>query len=845
MSDIRKTFNFRTGVQVDDETFIVRGSQVGIGTTIPTEALDVRGNAKVVGVLTATNVDISAGISTFGDVKVGTGISISASSGVITATKFVGNGSLLTNLPTSPWTQYNQTYNGATVVSIAKDLGHVGVGTTNASSNFQVGANPYDLISIGVGIKSTGNARFSGIVTASQFVGDLTGGISNLIAGGISTFTDDVNFYGQSGITSFRWDKSQNRLEFLDWTKVAFGLNNDLEIYHDMSLSSQNDSNGNTVVDGDWTSVIRESGTGGLVFKSDGGNGPGAFQFFDAGWRPLLKLHSGTQARAVLHYAGAEVLTTAREGISVTGITSSTNLKISGVSTISQLAIGDPVASATMPITVGSNNNVFLGTKYNTGTGGATVFLQHSGSNTIGVNTSINVNDEIGSIEYRAWAGNTVISRAARINAVADAAKTATAVKSALTFETNSGGITGTAEERVRISNVGYVGINSTSPRTHLEVAGITSTSELNVVGLSTFVEQVSATSVNVSGIVTASSFVGALTGNVTGNVTGNLTGNITGNTSGTAGGLTGTPDITVDDLIATKVGVNTATAAKQLHVYDDSNDVIRVNSNKDGAYVSFVDETGNWQPYVGGRGNDISFGNLTNGEKVRITGIGSVGIGITLPVRPLHVVGTSTVSDTAYFGGVVNIRGNINAPDSTLNVNELSVGSINAFNVGNQARMHSTVGITTLNKLYTTGIATFMGNVSVGTTSHNQPFVVHDQTNKRFSVTSAGFVGICTNSTGLPSDIQLTVNKNAIVKRGIGIGDTTKLEALVDFSYVGAGFTADNAIAYMLPPKNDQSGINAFSRVGGGTTIPGALVYNVTTNKMQCWDSTQWRDLW
>ena len=442
MSDIRKTFNFRTGVQVDDDVFIVRGSNVGIGTTIPTESLDVRGNTKVVGILTATHVDFSAGISTFGDVKIGTGITVNASSGVITATKFVGNGSLLTNLPTSPWTQYNQTYNGATVVSISKNLGHVGVGTTNASSNFQVGANPYDNVSFGVGISSVGNARFSGVVTATNFVG----GISNLIAGGISTFIEDVNFYGQSGITSFRWDKSQNRLEFLDHTKVAFGLNNDLEIYHDMSLSSQNDSNGNTVVDGDWTSVIRESGTGGLVFKSDGGNGPGAFQFFDAGWRPLLKLHSGTQARAVLHYGGLEVLTTAKEGISVTGITSSTNLKIAGVSTTSQLAIGDPVASATFPITVGSNDNAFLGTRYTTGTGGATVFLQHSGSNTIGVNTSINVNDEVGSIEYRAWAGNTVVSRAARISAVVDAAKTATAVKSALIFETNSGSLAGTAE---------------------------------------------------------------------------------------------------------------------------------------------------------------------------------------------------------------------------------------------------------------------------------------------------------------------------------------------------------------------------------------------------------------
>ena len=297
--------------------------------------------------------------------------------------------------------------------------------------------------------------------------------------------------------------------------------------------------------------------------------------------------------------------------------------------------------------------------------------------------------------------------------------------------------------------------------------------------------------------------------------------------------------------IIANKVGINTASTSQKLYVYDTNNEVVRINTNKDGAYVSFVDETGNWQPYVGGRGNDISFGNLNNGEKVRITGIGSVGIGITLPARPLHVVGTSTITDAAYFGSTVNIRGNINAPTATLNVGTLGVGNINAFNTGNLARMHSTAGITTLNKLFVTGIATFMGNVSVGTTSHNQPFVVGETLNKRFTVTSAGFVGICTNSTGLPSDVQLTVNRNAIVKRGIGIGDTTKLEALVDFSYVGAGFTADNAIAYMIPPKNTQSGINAFSRIGGGSTQPGALVYNVTTNKMQCWDSTQWRDLW
>ena len=40
------------------------------------------------------------------------------------------------------------------------------------------------------------------------------------------------------------------------------------------------------------------------------------------------------------------------------------------------------------------------------------------------------------------------------------------------------------------------------------------------------------------TGIVTATGFVGPVTGDVTGNLTGNVTGNVTGNTSGSAGSL-------------------------------------------------------------------------------------------------------------------------------------------------------------------------------------------------------------------------------------------------------------------------------------------------------------------
>ena len=89
MANFRKSFNFRNGVQVDNDNFFVNSNGlVGIGTTIPTEFLDVRGNAVVSGVTSSTNVYIvdglevdPAGIATVGVLSV-TDINIT---GVITA----------------------------------------------------------------------------------------------------------------------------------------------------------------------------------------------------------------------------------------------------------------------------------------------------------------------------------------------------------------------------------------------------------------------------------------------------------------------------------------------------------------------------------------------------------------------------------------------------------------------------------------------------------------------------------------------------------------------------------------------------------------------------------------
>ena len=126
MANIRKTFNFREGVKVDDSVLVVAGQRVGIGSTVPTKVLDIKGDVISSGQVTVSKLVVS-GVSTFSDVNIGTGITIQASSGIITANKFFGDGATLSNLPTSQWTD---TDIGLGFTSIYNE-GNVGVGTTD------------------------------------------------------------------------------------------------------------------------------------------------------------------------------------------------------------------------------------------------------------------------------------------------------------------------------------------------------------------------------------------------------------------------------------------------------------------------------------------------------------------------------------------------------------------------------------------------------------------------------------------------------------------------------------------------------------------------------------------
>ena len=191
----------------------------------------------------------------------------------------------------------------------------IGVGVTLASSR---------------GITTTGGDLYvGGVLYADDIVGGAAGSDTEVqynnggVLGGMSelTYNDstgDITFTGNS--SNLQWDKSADALEFKDETQAKFGTNSDLKISHTKDLENQNDSNGDSVLDSiNWCSYIQESGTGPLIFKSDGGPSTGAYHFYDTAWRPILKLFSGTSARAALYWGGAQRLITDTGGIDITG----------------------------------------------------------------------------------------------------------------------------------------------------------------------------------------------------------------------------------------------------------------------------------------------------------------------------------------------------------------------------------------------------------------------------------------------------------------------------------------------------------------------------------------------
>ena len=192
MANIKKSFNFRNGIQVDEDNLLVTSTGlVAIGKTVPTEALDVIGNVVVSGV--TSSVFTQTGLLTVTTLKpteiIGAGVSIQSgiitnpsldSTGIVT---YYGDGQYLKNLPTSEWQTTNAGFNVLSIYNTKQ--GTVGIATTNPQSTLQIGNNPF-ASQIGVGIASAGNIRASGTITANVFNGSLTGNVNGNVIGNLT-----------------------------------------------------------------------------------------------------------------------------------------------------------------------------------------------------------------------------------------------------------------------------------------------------------------------------------------------------------------------------------------------------------------------------------------------------------------------------------------------------------------------------------------------------------------------------------------------------------------------------------------------------------------------------------
>ena len=804
MADIRKTFNFRDGVQVDDEVLVVRGNRVGLGTTSPDQLLDVRGNANITGVTSTVDFNVT-GVGTFNQVKVGNNIILDATSGVMTATTFKGDGSSLSNIPTSQWTNVNQS---GGITSIYND-GSVGVGTTNPANPFQVGGDPNN--GIGVGISTSGNIRASGIITATTFsgafsgnltgnvVGDVTGTASTATLANTATLAVDaqgltgnpsvsVTNVNASGVGTFptlvTTDLNTVTLKGYNSLRAPHGTTTTIVVTVATKVSGEHRYHGSGSANGfvlDGVQAPYLTLTPGRTYRfdvSDGTNVNHPLRFY-------YDVDKTTQYTTGVTVSGNAGVSGSYVEIVISDTTPSvlhymcqTHVKMGNSIQIGSNILDtehDSTVRGTLTATTFSGNLTGTGVTATTFTGalvgGVTGNVQGNltGNVTGDVQGDLtgdvtgNVTGLINSV------GVSTITRLSTTNISATGVSTFTDIDISGTadlpnvFTSGIGTFTRSFATNLNVSGISTFG-NNIVANGNLDIAGdvdIDGTTELDDVNVSSaatiFTAQISR--LNVSGITTS---------------TGGFVGNLTGNATGTSGGLSGTPNIiinnlktsgitTVGVLTATSIGIGTDSANADLQIHNASasssivigkNSAVASNNLQlrfGGGASSFSTSdsvdlinygSGNLNSFINGTSN---FNWLKGNANVlmSLTDSGNLGIGKTDPTDRLHVQGNATIT------GVTTFTGNVTM--SNLTVPILNIADVSANLVGNV----NSAGISTFRLMHIDGVGegigvggTASGNfINAGNTPLNTTFVGSGTTNfngRTFS--REGAVGIATD---------------------------------------------------------------------------------------------------
>ena len=556
MANIKKNFNFRNGVQVDDDNLLVTSTGlVGIGTTIPSEALDVRGNAIISGFTSITSGSIGVVTITTLDPTQIIGAGVSIKSGIITAqgsgiVTFFGDARFLQGMPTSQWQDVDV---GLGYTSIFNTGGNVGIATTDPRTSMQVGNN-VDAGQKGVGISSAGNINASGIISATSFVGDFTGNIVSP-----STFSGNVTLnadFDVDGHTNLDNVSIAGVTTFASATVFDGNLdiNADIDVDGHTNLDNLNVSGVSTFsgrVEGAATNNVLPFLYSNMADLPSAGSyhgavahvhSTGALYFAHAGqWWELLNVEStgkvgtGTEfyniealesdhlnITGISTFAGAIDL---NSDIDVDGHTNLDNLSVTGVSTfagnVNTTFVGASSTSFALKMGVGTteapvndiqvrkSGNAEIQITSETGIAGLTFGRETGTSNT-----------NNGELRYGGGSGFTYSS-----DTSLDLINYCTGNFNYHLSANNPGGATGNffwhkGSNNVRLmtlTNTGRLGIGLTNPSDELHVdGGATVSGALGVGG-----------NINLSG---------TMIGNVQGTVVGNVVGVLAGNTNTTVG---------------------------------------------------------------------------------------------------------------------------------------------------------------------------------------------------------------------------------------------------------------------------------------------------------------------
>ena len=283
-------------------------------------------NINTSGIITASTVNVgsavtisSSGANVTGIVTAGT-VQVGSATTIHTTGIDLGGGTLTShNINSTGIITATSGFDGNLTGNVTGDL--TGNVTGNVSSS---GANTLGSLTVtndatvGGALTVTGDFTVNGttttidtIVTAVDSLavdGNVTAG-GNLDITGISTFQNDVNFAGATGVTSAFFDKSDNSLKFFDSTKAKFGTGNDLEIYHDGTHSH-----------------VREVGTGDLRLRSS------KIQLMNPSSEPYF---IGNSDGAVeLYYDNSKKFETTGTGVTITG-----DARVTGILTVGTASV--------------------------------------------------------------------------------------------------------------------------------------------------------------------------------------------------------------------------------------------------------------------------------------------------------------------------------------------------------------------------------------------------------------------------------------------------------------------------------------------------------------------------